>query len=135
MDLCIPYVGVEELLVNLVPKVKTGLITNAYDSVEQRKRLHHAGLQHHFDVIVIAGEFGLRKPEPAIFLHTLEQLNVAPENALYVGDSIEHDIIGSKKAGMETVLIDHKLKPESAIADHCVQGIEELQTLLGSLLM
>jgi HAD superfamily hydrolase (TIGR01509 family) len=134
VELCEPYPGVVELLTSLRRKVKTGLITNAYEGAAQRKRIEHAGLQDHFDVIVVAGERGVRKPDPAIFLHTLEQLGVTADQALYIGDSEEHDIVGARAAGMLTVKVAHDGRPESEIADYCVQGIQELHVLLDQLL-
>ncbi len=134
VDECVPYAGVERMLIDLAPKAKTGLITNAYDAVEQRKRICHAGLHVFFDVIVVAGEVGIRKPDPAIFFLTLEKMGVAPENSLYIGDSIAHDIEGARAAGIKSVLIADEKKPEAQLADYCVQGICELRELLSSLI-
>jgi HAD superfamily hydrolase (TIGR01459 family) len=46
------------------------------------------------------------KPHPAIFTAALKQLgNPKPERVLVVGDSLDHDIEGGRRAGMLTALI------------------------------
>jgi HAD superfamily hydrolase (TIGR01509 family) len=131
LELCIPFAGVENLLIAVKRKTKTGLITNAYDAVEQKERIKSSGLDIYFDTIVIAGEIGIYKPDPAIFLHALAHMDAQPDKSLYVGDSITHDVIGAKSAGMKTVLLSQTPKRGSGIADYVVSGISELQRLLG----
>jgi len=46
---------------------------------------------------------GLRKPHPAIFERVLDELGVAPEDALFVGDRLFEDIRGAAELGMTTV--------------------------------
>jgi HAD superfamily hydrolase (TIGR01459 family) len=46
------------------------------------------------------------KPHPAIFAAALRQLgNAKPERVLVIGDSLDHDIEGGRRAGMVTALI------------------------------
>lgn len=130
LEFSLPFSGVENLLRKIRHRVKTGLITNAYDGFEQRERIRNAGLESYFDVIVIAGEIGIYKPAPDIFLSALRCLEVVPEKAIYVGDSIKHDVLGAKAAGMKTVLFSQKLNRKSNEADFHVCGTAELMTLL-----
>jgi putative hydrolase of the HAD superfamily len=39
-----------------------------------------------FDVVVISGEVGMRKPEPRIFAHTLAELGLAADECVFVDD-------------------------------------------------
>ncbi|MGH6653862.1 MAG: HAD family hydrolase [Actinocrinis sp.] len=39
-----------------------------------------------FDAVVISGEVGMRKPEPEIYLHTLDLLGCAPRESVFVDD-------------------------------------------------
>ncbi len=130
LELCVPFAGVEELLTAVKRKTKTGLITNAYDAAEQKERIRSSGLDSYFDTIIIAGEIGIYKPDPAIFLHALARVDAQPDKSLYVGDSLTHDVIGAKSAGMKTVLLSQKPKKGGDIADYEVSGIGELQRLL-----
>lgn len=134
VNLCVPLDGVKQFLNKAKKKVKTGLISNAYDGLEQRERISRAGIYDYFDVIVIAGETGIYKPDPAIFSYALNRLNVAPEKALYIGDSVTYDILGAKSAGMRTVLFCQHSKKDNPLADYIVQGIDGLDLLMDQIL-
>ncbi len=133
IEVCIPFAGVEPMLAQVRRKAKTGLISNAYDAQEQRARIAHAGLVSYFDSIVIACEVGSYKPEPDIFWHALAQLGVAPGDALYIGDSVTHDIAGAKAAGMQAALLSRTPRP-APLADYSVASIAELHQLLTQVL-
>lgn len=64
------------------------------------------GLADLFDLALSAGETGLWKPEPEIFLTALARIGVAPEEAAYVGDNFHADVEGARNAGLTPVLID-----------------------------
>jgi putative hydrolase of the HAD superfamily len=66
-------------------------------------RLTALGLQHTFDVVLTYDETGSHKPDPAGFLMALEQLDVAAERAVVIGDWKERDILGGRNAGLHTV--------------------------------
>lgn len=63
-------------------------------------------LARHFEVISISARVGYQKPHPAIFRHALDLLGVGPEEAIHVGDNVEADIVGARRADIEPVLID-----------------------------
>jgi len=67
--------------------------------------LRNLGLLEYFDPhhIAISADLGLRKPNPAIFLQALNALNIAPEEAAMVGDSLSADILGAKELNMITI--------------------------------
>jgi 2-haloalkanoic acid dehalogenase type II len=45
------------------------------------------------------------KPDPGFFRYACRKAGCAPEQVLFVGDSLEHDIAGARPLGMTTVLI------------------------------
>ena len=94
--------------------LKTGLLSNSWGtSLYPLKRMD--GL---FDAMVISGEVGMRKPDPAIFELTVDRLGVVADRCVFVDDHPNH--LGSASSvGMTTVL--HRT-PE--------QTISELETLL-----
>jgi FMN phosphatase YigB (HAD superfamily) len=70
-----------------------------------REVLARHGLLELFDVTVWSNEFGWSKPDPRIFLHTLELLGgVKPGRALHVGDLEELDVEGARRAGVHAAL-------------------------------
>ncbi len=50
--------------------------------------------------MAISADLGIRKPNTDIFLHTLNSLNVSPEEVVMVGDSLRADIAGAKRLDM-----------------------------------
>ena len=40
-----------------------------------------------FDTVVISGEVGVKKPDPAIFRIALDQTGLQPQDVAFVGDS------------------------------------------------
>jgi putative hydrolase of the HAD superfamily len=61
--------------------IRTALLSNSWGD----QYLRH-GWQDMFDVVVISGEVGMRKPEPDIFRHTLTQLGLLPHECVFVDD-------------------------------------------------
>lgn len=83
--------------------LKLGLVSNAIDPPDLLHRdLADFGVAERLDVAVFSSEIGRRKPDPAIFLHALDALGVAPEDALMVGDKVAIDVAGAKALGMKT---------------------------------
>ncbi len=81
-----------------------GVISNWPESLELT--LERAGLHRFFSVIVGSGRVGYAKPRPEIFQLTAKALDLAPERLLYVGDSVEHDLIAARQAGLHSLLLD-----------------------------
>ena len=79
--------------------IKTGVITNGESSV-QRRKLDQLGLTPRMDVIVVSEEFGVKKPDPAIFRFALGRIGVAPHDAWFIGDHPDYDVAAAEAAGM-----------------------------------
>ncbi len=98
---------VPTLLSQLKKSYKLGLVSNFAYAPGLRKILAHFSLTKFFDVIMISGELGVRKPHPKIFEEALDKLGVAAEESVFVGDSLKADINGAKKLGSRTVLVEN----------------------------
>jgi epoxide hydrolase-like predicted phosphatase len=61
--------------------LRTALLSNSWGNEYPRD-----GWDEMFDAVVISGEVGMRKPEPEIFAHTLDLLEVAPGETVFVDD-------------------------------------------------
>jgi HAD superfamily hydrolase (TIGR01509 family) len=83
--------------------LRLGVVSNSDGRVEDALRA--AGLRDYFDVVIDSGLVGVEKPDPRIFHAALEALGVAAEEALYVGDLYEVDVVGANAAGIEAVLL------------------------------
>lgn len=108
--LCL-YAGTEALFAHLRRcGCKIGLITNG-PAFTQRPKIEQLHLAPHMDVLLISEEVGIAKPDPTIFKLALQTLEVAPAQALYVGDSLEHDLLGSHAAGLDFAWINAANRP------------------------
>jgi HAD superfamily hydrolase (TIGR01549 family) len=90
-----------------------GVVTNRiWGGQPFQEDLQTLGLHNYFDLrtIAVSGDLGVRKPNPAIFLHALDALKVAPQEAIMVGDSLSADIIGAQRLGIFAVW-----KPKSKV--------------------
>jgi YjjG family noncanonical pyrimidine nucleotidase len=77
------------------------LLSNGIGRV-QRGRIHCSGIGVYFKDILISGETGLAKPDPAIFRLAVEKLRCSADQVLCVGDSPSSDIRGAHHAGLDT---------------------------------
>jgi putative hydrolase of the HAD superfamily len=68
--------------------------------------LQSIGLARHFKFSLSAGAHGSAKPDPSIFLAACAALNVAPRDAVYVGDDILLDVQGAQRAGLRAVWLN-----------------------------
>ena len=81
-----------------------GIITNGPAGI-QRRKIELLGVEPMVDFIIVSGEFGVDKPDPAIFHEALWRGGVGPDDALYIGDSAEHDVAGARAAGLTPVWV------------------------------
>jgi len=74
------------------------------------------GLMTLFDTVVVSGEEGLTKPDPAIYRLTLDRLGVAPEEAVFV-DDWRPNVEGARQLGMTGLYFQGALHLRRALAD------------------
>jgi putative hydrolase of the HAD superfamily len=77
----------------------------------------------------ISEEIGHSKPKSEAFVFVLQDLGLAPEHAVMVGDSLEYDVKGAEQAGIRGVLIDHAAKFRD-YRGMKIQGLSELAPLI-----
>jgi HAD superfamily hydrolase (TIGR01549 family) len=81
-----------------------GLLSNSSRNLDEF--VAHHGLQA--DAVLTSHTHGKTKPHETIFRALLEQLGVAPEDAVMVGDTVEDDVEGALAVGMRAVLVDRE---------------------------
>lgn len=115
-----------------------GIITNgAHDehTDSQLSKVRHLGLSERIQSLTISGEIGVRKPKIEIFKVACERAGVSPREALFVGDTIESDIVGANRAGMTSVFINREsdvLTPKTADErpDYTVSNLHDVLSCL-----
>ena len=121
-----------DVLEKLHGKYKLGLISNFAIPECGWKLLDKFGLKRFFDVAMISGEINQRKPSPGIFQRALKALGVKASMAVFVGDMLDLDVMGPKKVGMKTVLVNRRPVEENADAkpDKVITRLRELLAVL-----
>jgi putative hydrolase of the HAD superfamily len=95
--------GTKDMLQTLKETYRLGLLSNFTHGPAAREIIKHVGLSPFFDVILISGEEGFRKPHPSVFHRLVEGLGAEPDQTIYVGDDPEPDITGAQRAGLRPV--------------------------------
>ncbi|WP_338848566.1 HAD family hydrolase [Massilia sp. W12] len=91
------YADVQPVLRELKGNYLLGTISNGFADLQQ------IGLAPFFQVRLAAHRFGRAKPDAEIFLAACEALRIAPQQAVYVGDDPELDVLGARRAGLRSV--------------------------------
>ena len=91
-----------EVLQYLKPKYKLHIITNGFEEI-QGKKLRNSNIDSYFEHVINSEMAGVKKPNPIIFELALSKANVAPRNALMIGDSLEADILGARDSGFHAL--------------------------------
>ena len=92
--------------------VRTGLLSNSWGCDYPRE-----GGPGLFDAVVISGEVGLRKPDPAIYALAADRLGLPPQGIVFV-DDLPPNVRAATEAGMTAVL--------HTDADSTVEELESL---------
>jgi len=119
----------EEVLQTLYGKYKLAVVSNAMSEFP-RFALTDSELMRFFQTVILSRDIGTRKPDPRIFRYALEKLDVKPEEAIHVGDSIKHDVVGAKKAGIKAVWIKNEGEEAAEEPDHVIRSITELPKVI-----
>jgi putative hydrolase of the HAD superfamily len=88
--------------------LKTALLSNSWGMAGYPQER----FEELFDVVVISGEVGLRKPDPAIYQLTVRRLNVPAVRCVFVDDHPGH-LPPAQEAGMTAVL---HVSPQQTLA-------------------
>jgi len=103
------------------------LLTNGPPDL-QREKIEITGIEKYFTEIVVSGEVGYGKPDSRSYQLVLSRLGAKPECTVYVGDSLESDILGANAIAMKTVWLNRRGSPrdESIVPDLEVSNLRQL---------
>jgi len=85
-------------------KLTAGLISNVGQEIDSY--CTDLGFDPYLDFKVTSFEVGYDKPRPEIFQLALDKAGVKADEAVYIGDQYDQDILGARAVGMKAVLID-----------------------------
>jgi putative hydrolase of the HAD superfamily len=92
--------------------LRTALLSNSWGAGEYPR----ADFAELFDVVVISGEVGMRKPEEAIFLHAARALGLAPAECVFI-DDMQANVTAAAALGMTGVLHNDPATTVAALHD------------------
>lgn len=118
------FEGTYEVLDYLNKKYTLHIITNGFSEVQNLKMVN-SKLDVYFDKIITSESVGVKKPNPLIFKHALEQANATAEESVMIGDSWEADIMGAKNFGIKPIYCNF----ENQSVGESVLSIENLLDL------
>jgi epoxide hydrolase-like predicted phosphatase len=107
-----------ELMRNLHPAVRVGLISNAWNGL--RDWITKQGFADAFDDMLISAEIGIAKPDARIYQAAMRNLQVLPHESVFLDDTLRN-VEAARVAGMHAI---HFQQPG--------QAINELKALLAA---
>lgn len=104
-----------------------GVISNRDKPFQDLLQEH--GIDEFFDFSLAAGEVNTFKPEPGVFEHALQRMNLSPQDVIYVGDNYYADVVGARRAGLRPVLYDPRgVFPDPDCAT--IKSFDELNSVI-----
>lgn len=101
----VPYPETIPVLLSLRDKrYRIGVVTEGR-AVKQWEKIIRLGLQHFFHAVIISEEFKRQKPDEELFRLAAKKIGCATGECMMVGDRLDKDVSGAKKAGMVAVQI------------------------------
>jgi putative hydrolase of the HAD superfamily len=106
---------------------RMSVISNSDGRVETI--LDELGLREHFEIVIDSYLVGLEKPDRRIFELALHELNLEPEQAIYIGDIFYVDVWGANQAGVGAIHLDQQGLYQGWVGAH-ISSVDELSQWL-----
>lgn len=106
--------------------LKIGVLTN-YVSEVQIEKLAHCGLTPLVDVMLCVDEIPAAKPDPRSYQAICDKLEIAPAEAIMIGDNWENDVQGALDFGLSAIWLNRHGK---TAPDPKVLVVEQLKSVL-----
>ncbi|HTH56663.1 MAG TPA: YjjG family noncanonical pyrimidine nucleotidase [Cyclobacteriaceae bacterium] len=121
--------GCKETLDYLCLKYPMLIVTNGFDEIQSTK-LSSGGIGHYFKSIVTSARAGHKKPAREIFEFALNEGNIAPHEAIMIGDNLLTDIAGAINANIDTVFFNQNKIKHGTSVNYEIQSLRELMNFL-----
>jgi HAD superfamily hydrolase (TIGR01509 family) len=96
-----PLPGARSAVASLAADHDLAVVTNGAPEM-QSKKLSALAFTEHFQTVVYAGYDTPAKPEPDAYHVALDALDVTPDRAVHVGNSLHSDVQGAHNAGVHS---------------------------------
>lgn len=123
------------LLADLARRYRLAVVSNFDYTPTAVGLLETAGVVDLFAAVVVSDEVGWRKPAPPIFGEALRRVGLGPEDALFVGDRADIDVVGAQRAGMHAAWLNPErtpLPPGIEPPDFELRDLDDLRAILSA---
>ncbi|MEK5442690.1 MULTISPECIES: HAD family hydrolase [unclassified Fredinandcohnia] len=126
---CVPFPNLINMLKELKRRnIMLGIITNGKGQF-QMDNIKALGIEKYFDTILVSEWEEIRKPDPKIFIRALDQLNVSPNQCIFVGDHPVNDVKAAKSVGIKAIW-KKDLQWTTVEADFIINDLSELPLII-----
>ncbi|MGD6943948.1 HAD family hydrolase [Cytobacillus gottheilii] len=126
---CIAFPNLIRMLAELKTKnLALGLITNGRGQF-QMDNIEALGIRDYFNTILISEWEGIKKPDSQLFKRALHELNVSPNESIFVGDHPDNDIIAAQNIGMKGIW-KRDSQWNHAAADYIIEDLGEVSLII-----
>ena len=101
------FEGTFEVLEYLKDKYQLHIITNGFEEAQEQKMLT-SNIRGYFKTVTNSEMVGVKKPNPKIFNFALHLAKANVQESIMIGDSLEADIEGADKIGLDAIHFDYK---------------------------
>lgn len=126
--------GAVEVLTLLKARFRIGVVSNTVGSGDRELSdvLKRAGLSHLIDSLVTSRDFGIAKPDPAIFDEGARRLGVPLAETCMVGDRLDTDIAGALAVGIPAIWLRHPTATAmpGIVPTQIITSLDQLPSLL-----
>lgn len=132
-DVVKTVVGLKPLLERLKTQYRLALVSNFYGNIPTVLKEFHIDTM--FEDVIDSSLVGVRKPDPAIWQLSVDNLGLNPDDCLVVGDSYSRDIVPAASIGCFTAWIDGKswTRPEdTSMAHFTIKSLNELPNIINT---
>ncbi|MEK4426457.1 HAD family hydrolase [Solibacillus sp. FSL K6-1523] len=126
---CVPFPN----LISMLEELRSnnfilGMITNGFGQF-QMDNIKLLGIESYFETILVSEWEGMKKPDPQIFKRALNQLNVTPNESMFVGEHPANDVKAAKNVGMISIW-KKDFQWDNVDADFVVDDLAELFSII-----
>jgi len=127
--------GARETLIALKEQgYRLGLLSNTmFEGSAHLADLRRFEIDSYFEAMLFSADLNMWKPNAAPYNYLLDRLGAAPGNAVFIGDSPVHDIVGGKGAGLAAIWFqssDRFGEPDGVQPDAIIHQLDDLPRLL-----
>ena len=110
--------------------IKIGILTDVAYGMDNVFSLEDISVLSDFiDIALTSVDVGYRKPNSAGFLKLLESLEISPNEMIFIGDE-EKDIIGAKKLGIASALINRSNDIKDFGQNYTLESLSDIFSIL-----